>query len=50
MVSLLWFSYLWFVKFYWQHTSLSPDGKLLIIVGDNPDGMLVDSMSGKVFF
>lgn len=31
-----------------QHTSLSPDGKLLIIVGDNPEGMLVDSNSGKV--
>lgn len=31
-----------------QHTSLSPDGKLLIIVGDNPDVMLVDSDTGKV--
>ncbi|KAL2473572.1 Transducin/WD40 repeat-like superfamily protein [Forsythia ovata] len=27
--------------------SLSPDGKLIIIVGDNPDGMLVDSQTGK---
>lgn len=33
-----------------QHSSLSPDGKLLIIVGDNPNGMLVDSKSGKVLF
>ena len=33
---------------YVQHTSLSPDGKLLTIVGDSPDGMLVDSNSGKV--
>lgn len=33
-----------------QHTSLSPDGKLLIIVGDNPDGMMVDSQTGKVLF
>lgn len=31
-----------------QHTSLSPDGKVLAIVGDNPDGILVDSQSGKV--
>ncbi|XP_044473004.1 uncharacterized WD repeat-containing protein C2A9.03 isoform X2 [Mangifera indica] len=36
-------------RFPWpvNHTSLSPDGKLLIIVGDNPEGMLVDSNSGK---
>lgn len=31
-----------------QHTSVSPDGKLLVIVGDDPDGMLVDSQTGKV--
>ena len=31
-----------------QHTSLSPDGKLLVIVGDNPEGILVDSQTGKV--
>ncbi|KAF9667210.1 hypothetical protein SADUNF_Sadunf16G0309300 [Salix dunnii] len=30
-----------------QHTSLSPDGKLLTIVGDNPAGMLVNSSTGK---
>ncbi|KAE8706580.1 Actin-related protein 8 [Hibiscus syriacus] len=30
-----------------KHISLSPDGKLLIIVGDNPDVMLVDSDTGK---
>ncbi|KAJ6363858.1 hypothetical protein OIU78_003929 [Salix suchowensis] len=29
------------------HTSLSPDGKLLVIVGDNPNGILVDSQTGK---
>nr|XP_043640155.1 uncharacterized WD repeat-containing protein C2A9.03-like [Erigeron canadensis]XP_043640156.1 uncharacterized WD repeat-containing protein C2A9.03-like [Erigeron canadensis] len=36
-------------RFPWpvNHTSISPDGKLLIIVGDNPDGMLVDTTSGK---
>ncbi|XP_024976570.1 uncharacterized WD repeat-containing protein C2A9.03-like [Cynara cardunculus var. scolymus] len=36
-------------RFPWpvNHTSISPDGKLLIIVGDNPEGMLVDSSSGK---
>lgn len=32
-----------------QHTSLSPDGKLLVIVGDDPEGMLVDSRTGKVY-
>lgn len=31
-----------------QHTSLSPDGKLLVIVGDNPEALLVDSQTGKV--
>ena len=31
-----------------QHTSLSPDGKLLVIVGDNPEGILVDAQTGKV--
>ena len=33
-----------------QHTSLSPDGKLVVIVGDNPEGILVDSQTGKVVF
>ncbi|XP_048323542.1 uncharacterized WD repeat-containing protein C2A9.03 [Ziziphus jujuba] len=37
------FSFPWPVN----HTSLSPDGKLLVIVGDNPDGLLVDSQTGK---
>ncbi|CAI9088112.1 OLC1v1022357C2 [Oldenlandia corymbosa var. corymbosa] len=40
------FHYPWPVN----HTSLSPDGKLLIIVGDNKEGLLVDSRSGKVIF
>ncbi|KAJ8747331.1 hypothetical protein K2173_013135 [Erythroxylum novogranatense] len=30
-----------------NHTSLSPDGKQLVIVGDSPDGLLVDSQTGK---
>lgn len=36
-------------RFPWpvNHTSLSPDGKLLLIVGDNPESMLVDSQNGK---
>ncbi|KAL6567592.1 hypothetical protein OROGR_001260 [Orobanche gracilis] len=38
------FSYPWPVN----HTSLSPDSKVLVIVGDNPDGMLVDSQTGKI--
>ncbi|CAN1302618.1 Uncharacterized WD repeat-containing protein C2A9.03 [Linum perenne] len=37
------FSFSWPVN----HTSLCPDGKLLAIVGDNPEGMLVDSQTGK---
>ena len=31
-----------------QHTSVSPDRKLIAVVGDNVDGLLVDSQSGKV--
>ncbi|XAR56849.1 hypothetical protein NMG60_11037470 [Bertholletia excelsa] len=36
-------------RFPWpvNHTSLSPDGKLLVIVGDNPEGMLVDARTGE---
>ncbi|ONM02671.1 uncharacterized isoform X1 [Zea mays] len=30
-----------------NHTSLSPDGKLAAIVGDSPDGLLIDANSGK---
>lgn len=37
-------------RFEWpvNHTSLSPDGKLLVVVGDDPDGLLVDSDTGKI--
>lgn len=31
-----------------QHTSLSPDGKLVLVVGDDPDALLIDANSGKV--
>jgi hypothetical protein len=31
-----------------QHTSVSPDSKTVIVVGDNADGLLADSQSGKV--
>uniref|UniRef100_A0A0E0EN08 Uncharacterized protein n=1 Tax=Oryza meridionalis TaxID=40149 RepID=A0A0E0EN08_9ORYZ len=36
-------------RFPWaaNHTSLSPDGKLVAIVGDNPEGLIVDTNSGK---
>ncbi|WVZ94945.1 hypothetical protein U9M48_040771 [Paspalum notatum var. saurae] len=36
-------------RFDWavNHTSLSPDGKLAIIVGDDTDALLVDANSGK---
>ncbi|XP_062192929.1 uncharacterized WD repeat-containing protein C2A9.03-like isoform X2 [Phragmites australis] len=30
-----------------NHTSLHFDGKLAVIVGDNPDGLLIDANSGK---
>ncbi|GJN15845.1 hypothetical protein PR202_gb02788 [Eleusine coracana subsp. coracana] len=30
-----------------KHTSMSPDGKLAIIVGDNIDGLVVDAISGQ---
>ncbi|XP_056857224.1 uncharacterized WD repeat-containing protein C2A9.03 [Raphanus sativus] len=38
-----------YFRFPWpvNHTSLSPDGKLLTIVGDNPEGLLVDPNTGK---
>lgn len=33
-----------------QHTSVSPDSKTVVVVGDNADGLLADSQSGKVRF
>ncbi|CAL5054634.1 unnamed protein product [Urochloa decumbens] len=37
-------------QFKWpvNHTSLSPDGKVAVIVGDDPDGLLIDAKSGEV--
>ncbi|XP_073099342.1 uncharacterized protein [Elaeis guineensis] len=36
-------------QFPWSvnHTSISPDGKLVVVVGDDRDGSLVDSRNGK---
>lgn len=34
--------------FVMQHTSMSPDSKTVVVVGDNSDGLLADSQSGKV--
>jgi uncharacterized alpha/beta hydrolase family protein len=31
-----------------QHTSISPNTKTMIVVGDNADGLLSDSQGGKV--
>lgn len=31
-----------------NHTSISPDGKLVAVVGDHCDGLLVDAQNGKV--
>ncbi|KAH0913797.1 hypothetical protein HID58_028243 [Brassica napus] len=38
-----------YFRFPWpvNHISMSPDGKLLTIVGDNPEGLLVDPNTGK---
>ncbi|KAF8402249.1 hypothetical protein HHK36_013201 [Tetracentron sinense] len=33
--------------FPWPHTSMSPDSKLITVVGDHIDGLLVDSQNGK---
>lgn len=37
-------------RFPWpvNHTSISPDGKLVTVLGDDCDGLLVDSQNGKV--
>lgn len=37
-------------RFNWavNHTSLSPDGKIIAVVGDDPDCLLVDANSGKI--
>lgn len=32
-----------------QSTSVSPDGKLLAVLGDSPDCMTADPQSGKVY-
>lgn len=40
------FRYPWSVN----HTSISPDGKLVVVVGDDCAGLLVDSRNGKVLF
>ncbi|KAL0000342.1 hypothetical protein SO802_014123 [Lithocarpus litseifolius] len=37
-----------YMQRFMNHTSVSPDGKLLTIVGDNTEGMLVDSQTGKL--
>lgn len=36
-------------RFDWpvNYTSISPDGKLVVVVGDSTDGVLVDSQTGK---
>ncbi|KAJ7529426.1 hypothetical protein O6H91_15G049600 [Diphasiastrum complanatum] len=31
-----------------NHTSVSPDSKMVIVVGDNADGLVADSQNGKV--
>lgn len=36
------------LSFLMQHTSMSPDRKLITVVGDDRDGLLVDARNGKV--
>lgn len=31
-----------------QHTSVSPDRRLIVVVGDHTDGLIVDSRNGTV--
>lgn len=31
-----------------QHTSMSPDRRLIVVVGDHTDGLIVDSRNGTV--
>lgn len=51
IVGLFFWEWVFLYLFIWlQHTSLSPDGKLLVIVGDDPDGILVDAKTGKVIY
>ncbi|EHA8591899.1 putative WD repeat-containing protein C2A9.03 [Cocos nucifera] len=40
------------LSFSWSvnSTSVSPDGKLLAVLGDNTDCLLADSQSGKVCY
>ena len=31
-----------------QHTAVSPCGRLVVVVGDDPEGLVADSQTGKV--
>lgn len=42
---ILWLNWFFLV----QHTSISPDRKLITVVGDHLHGLLVDSHNGKVW-
>ncbi|KAH7282692.1 hypothetical protein KP509_35G044000 [Ceratopteris richardii] len=37
-------------NFFWpvNHTSVSPDNRFIVVVGDNADGFLADAQSGKI--
>lgn len=37
-----------FIYCCWQNTSVSPDGKLLAVLGDSADCLIADAQSGKV--
>lgn len=37
------------LMFLLQHTSISPDCKLMTVVGDSLDALLVDPQNGKVY-
>ena len=38
----------WWWTGFLQHTSISPDRRLVAVVGDHVDGLLMDSQNGKV--
>lgn len=44
----IWFFFCAFFLLWMQHSSLSPDCKLIAVVGDHLDGLVVDSSNGKV--
>lgn len=47
-IFIVWCFCILILVFHVQNTSVSPDGKLLAILGDNTDCLIADAISGKV--